>query len=146
MSLGFSYDVHEGVILDEPDGQDLWLERYGFVPDRFVPVLGQYQAIRNPNLRSVVGTTAWSHAGLAGLNRMVMWATLGSQQYVTKGAQKAMMAGAAFPTSPFGKVLRGYSYLSLVILAYDYGIGTWQSLLEDAALSLNPLNYNPFMV
>ena len=97
MSLGFSYDVHEGVIMDEPDGQDLWLERYGFVPDRFVPILGQYQAIRNPNLRAVVGTTAWANAGVAGLNRMVMWATLGSQQYVTRGAQKIMIAGGAFP-------------------------------------------------
>ena len=73
MSLGFSYDVHEGVIKDEPDGQDLWLMKYGFVPDKFVPVLGQYQALRNPDIRQLPGTTFWLGGAVWGLDKMVIF-------------------------------------------------------------------------
>lgn len=146
-SMGFSYDVQEGVIIDEPDAQDAWLEKYGFVPDNFVPVLGQYQAIRNPNPREIVGNTAWATAGLAGLNYMVSWATLGNSQLITAAQRRAMaMAGTAMPKSPFGIGLRAAWWLSLGIVSYDILRPNMEIALGEFLSSLNPMNFSPFMV
>ena len=146
-SMGFSYDVHEGVVIDEPDAQDRWLEKYGFVPDNFVPVLGQYQAIRNPNPRHLVGTTVWATAGLAGLNYMVSWATLGNSQLVTAAQRRAMaVAGTAMPKSPYGIALRGAWWLSIGIVSYDIIRPNMMISIREFLSSLNPMNYNPFMV
>ncbi len=145
MNLGFSYDVHEGVIMDEPDGQDLWLERYGFVPDKFVPVLGQYQAIRNPDLRQLPGTTFWIGGAVYGLNKMVIFLDPAGGGFLRKGAQRAMMFGGSYPTSPFGMMFRGAVGVSLGILAYDFYLPKIKFTVGEFMSSLNPLNYNPFM-
>lgn len=146
MPSGFSYDVQEGVVLEEPDGTDLWLEKYGFIPDRFVPVLGQYQAIRNPEYRTVVGTTAYLRGGLAMLNRMIIWATQGNSQFVTVGQRRAMvMAGVKFPKSPVGPLLRGLSWASIGILYIDHMGPLIKIAAKEFVSSLNPMNFNPFM-
>jgi hypothetical protein len=146
-SMGFSYSVHEGVVMDEPDAQDRWLDQYGFIPDRFVPVLGQYQAIRDPDYRQIVGTTAWARTGIAGLNWMVSWATLGNSSLITAAQRRAMvMAGAAFPKSPYGILIRGATWLSAGILLYDFYTPKLKQHFKMFLSSLNPMNYSPFMV
>ena len=145
MSLGFSYDVHEGVIMDEPDGQDLWLEQYGFVPDRFVPVLGQYQAIREPDIRKLPGTTFYIGGAVYGLNKFVLFLDPAGGGFLRRGAQRVMMLGGSYPTSPFGMVFRGAVWASFVIMAYDFALPRAKIGLSEFLSSLNPLNYNPFM-
>lgn len=145
--MGFSYDVHEGVIIDEPDAQDIWLQKYGFVPDNFVPILGQYQAIRNPSYREIVGNTAWVRAGLAGLNFQIRWLTHGAQGYISTGARRAMLAipGMAYPISHVGKLIRTATWVSFGILVIDILTPLSKIAWREWLNSLNPMNYNPFL-
>ena len=146
MPSGFHYDVQEGVVLEDPDGMDLWLEKYGFVPDRFVPVLGQYQAIRKPEYRHIVGTTAYLRGGIGLLNRMVIWATLGNSQFITASQRRAMIvAGTQFPKSPIGPLLRVSGWLSVAVLTYDHMWPLAKIAAAEFVSSLNPMNFNPFM-
>jgi hypothetical protein len=145
--MGFSYDVHEGVVKDEVDPMDAWLIQYGFVPDNFVPVLGQYQAIRNPNYREIVGNTAWVRTGLAGLNFMVRQLTYGAQGYITGGARRAMLLvpGMAYPISHVGKMLRAATWVSVGILVIDIFEPLSKIALKEFLSALNPMNYSPFL-
>lgn len=145
--MGFSYELHEGVVFDEPTAMDLWLQRYGFVPDNFVPILGQYQAVRNPNYREIVGNTAWVRFGLAGLNFQIRWLTQGAQGYISAGARRAMLVvpGMAYPVSHVGKLIRGATWISFGILMIDILEPLSKIAFAEFLSSLNPMNYNPFL-
>ena len=141
----FSYDVHEGVILEEADGQDLWLQKYGFIPDTFVPVLGQYQKVRNPDIRKLPGTTFHIGWSVYGLNKFFLFLDPGGGGFLRKGSQRIMQLGGRFPTSPFGMAFRGAVWASFAIMAYDFALPKAKIGLSEFLSSLNPLNYNPFM-
>lgn len=125
-----------------------WLVKYGFVPTQFVPILGQVQSFNNPNPRQIVGTTAWTAGSVSYLDWFVRTMTQGNSGYIRGGQRKIMALGGAFPSSPYGKFIRGAGALSAAIVyfdAIDWFINApllqGSSWVDHMTESMNPFNW-----